>query len=525
MDPRTPRRHDDETASRRRFLLWAGAGLTGLTAGLLTAGDPLAYGAALLRRPRFAADPFTLGVASGEPAPDGVVLWTRLAPDPLNGGGMPPEDVTVRWEVAKDEKMRQVVKSGTAVAPAALGHSVHVELSGLEPARWYWYRFTAGDAQSPVGRTRTAPAAGAAARQLRLAFASCQNWPAGYFTAYRHMAAEELDLVVHLGDYIYEGGVGNGDGPRKHNGPEITSLQDYRNRYALYKSDPDLQAAHAAFPFVVTWDDHEVENNYANLARANRTPPGDFKARRAAAYQAYYEHQPLRRSSLPMGADMQLFRRLSFGNLAEFHVLDTRQYRTKQPKQDDRRDPAGTITGPTQEKWLTDGLAASRAHWNVLAQQVFLAQRDLEAGPAHRFSTDAWDGYVASRDRLLAFLGERKPSNPVVLTGDVHANWVADLKADFDDSKSATLGTEFVGTSISSGGDGTEAMPANEAALAENPHIKFHNRQRGYVRCTVTPEKWTSDYRVVPYVRKPGAPVTTRATFVVEDGKPGVQRA
>jgi len=513
--------HPNTPPSRRRLL----TGACGI-AGLLAAG-PLAACASLRHRSgaRFAADPFTLGVASGDPAPDGVVLWTRLAPDPLNGGGMGPEDVSVRWQVARDEKMQQVVQSGTAVATAALGHSVHVEVTGLEPARWYWYRFVAGDAESPVGRTRTAPAVGAALQKLNFAFASCQNWQAGYFTALEHLSKEELDFVVHLGDYIYEGGIGNGDGPRKHNSAEIATLADYRNRYALYKSDPFLQAAHAAFPWVVTWDDHEVENNYANLVRENRQPPGDFRQRRAAAYQAYYEHQPLRRASIPKGPDMLLYRRLAFGGLAEFHVLDTRQYRTDQPKkQEGRKDPAATLTGKTQEEWLKDGLGRSKAKWNVLAQQVFLAQRDLAAGPEHRFSTDAWDGYVASRDRLFAFLSERKPSNPVVLTGDVHANWVADLKKDFDDPKSATLGTEFVGTSISSGGDGRDT-PEGGRVLSENPHIKFHNQQRGYVRCAITPKEWRTDYRVVPFVQKPGAPISTRATFVVEDGKPGVQRA
>jgi alkaline phosphatase D len=369
---------------------------------------------------------------------------------------MSPEDVPVKWRVAKDDNMRDIVQSGTATATAAMGHSVHVELTGLEPARWYWYQFSVGSDESPVGRTRTAPAVGASPEKLAFAFTSCQNWQAGYFTALGHMAKEDLDLVVHLGDYIYEGGISAGDGPRKHNSGEITSLTDYRNRYALYKSDPHLQAVHAAFPFVVTWDDHEVENNYANMIRENNNPAGDFRARRAAAYQAYYEHQPLRRASLPKGADMLLYRRLAFGGLAEFNVLDTRQYRTDQPSQEKRGDAANTLPGLTQEKWLTDGLDKSKARWNILAQQVFMAQRDLAAGPTTRYSMDAWDGYAASRGRILDFVEKRKPSNMVVLTGDVHANWVADLKADFEKPESKVLGSEFVGTSISSGGDGSD---------------------------------------------------------------------
>lgn len=220
---------------------------------------------------------------------------------------------------------------------------------------------------------------------------------------------------------------------------------------------------------------------------------------------------------------MLLYRRLAFGGLAEFNVLDTRQYRTHQPSQEKRGDSANTLPGLTQEKWLTDGLDKSRARWNILAQQVFMAQRDLAAGPEHRYSMDAWDGYVASRTRILDFVEKRKPANLVVLTGDVHANWVADLKADFNKPESKTLGTEFVGTSISSGGDGTETNAGGKRALAENSHIKYHNNRRGYVRCVVTPEKWTSDYRTVPFVEKPDAPIVTSASFLVENGQPGAK--
>ncbi|HVK05979.1 MAG TPA: alkaline phosphatase D family protein [Armatimonadaceae bacterium] len=511
--------------SRRRLLIAVAAAPLALPLGMACANArPRARG--------LADNPFTLGVASGDPTPGGVVLWTRLAPKPLEpGGGMAPADVTVRWEVAKDDKFKDVVKRGTAVASAKLAHSVHVEVEGLEPARTYWYRFMAGSgadaAESPVGRTRTAPAAGAPVSQLSFAFVSCQNWQSGLFTALGHVAREELDVVFHLGDYIYEGGVAGDASVRKHNSPEVATLDAYRARYALYKSDPDLQAAHAAHPFVVTWDDHEVENNYANLIRENQRPPGDFKVRRAAAYQAYYEHLPLRRASLPVGPDLLLRRRLAYGDLATFHVLDTRQYRTDQPDPDKPEawaDPKATLPGMEQEKWLTDGLGASKAKWNVLAQQVFMAQRDFAAGPEKRFSNDAWDGYPASRARLFDFLKSRKPSNPVVLTGDVHANWVADLKADFNDPKSETLGSEFVGTSISSGGNGSETNAGGQTVLAENPHIKFHNLRRGYVRCQITATRWRSDYRVVEFVDRPGAPVSTRASFVVEAGRPGVQR-
>ena len=511
---------NDILLSRRRFLLGAG----GLT-GLLAAGS--IAGRAQIIKPRFASNPFTLGIASGEPTPDGVVLWTRLALNPLNGGGMPNAAIPVTWRVALDENMRHVVRSGMTLASPALGHSVHVELSGLEPSRWYWYQFSAGDVQSPIGRTKTAPALGASVGQFTFAFASCQNYQDGYFTAYQHMARESLDLVVHLGDYIYEGGI-SATAPRRHNSPEIVSLTDYRNRYALYKGDVNLQAAHAAFPWIVTWDDHEVENNYAGLIRENNNPPGDILLRCAAAYQAFYEHMPLRRSQMPSGPDLLLYRRLTFGDMAQFHVLDTRQYRTDQPCGDGfsptcagRFDPNGTLPGLQQESWLMTGLDQSTARWNVLAQQVMMTQADLTPGSTETYNMDAWDGYAASRDRILGFVGQRRPNNPVVLTGDIHCNWVADLKADFNNPGSETLGTEFVGTSITSNGDGSDTIPFGTNALAANPHIKFFNYNRGYVRCTLTPERWQSDYRVVPFVSTPGAPIATRASFVVENGRPG----
>jgi len=486
-----------------------------------------------LGRYRFDA-PFTLGIASGDPLPDSVVLWTRLAPDPLNGGGMPNRPVPVQWEVSTDERFRSVAQRGTTLARPENGHSVHVEVRGLEPARWYWYRFMVRNDISPIGRTRTAPAPQTGGDALRFAFASCQMYEHGYFTAYRHMAGEDLDLVVHLGDYIYEYGpnvyrVRSGN-VRLHDGPEVSSVDSYRNRYALYKSDPDLQDAHAAFPWIVTLDDHEVENNFADeIPEDEETDIQDFLVRRANAFQAYYEHMPLRRSSMPMGPDMALYRRLQFGDLATFHVLDTRQYRSDQacgdragPLCEEALLPNRTMTGAAQEEWLTSGLSGSRTRWNVLAQQVFMARRDFAAGPEERFSMDAWDGYMPARDRLLNFVAANQVRNFVVLTGDVHANWVADLKADFTNPASAPLGTEFVGTSITSGGDGVDQQRTTAAILAENPHIKFYNGQRGYVRCEVDQNQWRTDYKVLPYVSRPGAPISTRASFVVEADRPGV---
>ena len=446
---------------------------------------------------------------------------------------MPRRRVPVKWQVATDNQMRQVVQQGTALASPELAHSVHVEVGGLESYRHYWYQFKTGPELSPVGRTKTAPAPSESVDELTFAFASCQSWQSGYYTAYRHMAEENLDFVVHLGDYIYEGGV-NQRAARQHDGPEPKALDAYRRRHALYKTDPDLQAAHAAFPFLVTWDDHEVENDYADAVDQDGTPPEIFIKRRAAAYQAYYEHMPLRSVSMPHGSDMRLYRRLRFGRLAEINVLDTRQYRSDQvcgvkrgvvqPSCPAQVDGSRSILGAEQERWLNAGLEQSQARWNVIAQQVFLARRDYAPGPGEKFNMEKWDGYLASQDRLMSVLAGRRPANPVVITGDQHSNWVADLKADFDDPHSETLGTEFVGTSISSGGDGSDTSPLGKSVKDENEHITFYNNQRGYVRCRLSPGRWEADFRVVPYVSRPGAPISTRATFAIEAGQPGAER-
>lgn len=506
-------------SSRRAFL----AG-TGQYLALTLASPYLSLGQA-----KFASNPFTLGVASGDPTPDGVLLWTRLVPDPLSSAAVPEKMVEVDWQVAADERMSQVVKKGRTVATPDLAHSVHVEVRGLEPDRWYWYQFRTGTHFSIIGRTRTAPSARQSPDKLAFAFASCQNYEAGYFTAYQHMAEEDIQFVVHLGDYIYEAPTRLGR-PRQHNGPEPSSLTEYRERHALYRTDPDLQKAHALFPWIVTWDDHELDNNYADDKAEDGTSRDSFLERRANAYQAYYEHMPLRRASLPRGSSLLLYRRLTFGNLAEFSVLDTRQYRSDQPCGDGNKSQCaealgaeGTMLGAEQERWLLAGLGRSRVRWNVIAQQVLMAKVDRREGPEQAYAMDQWSGYDSERSRILNFIQERRTANPIVLTGDIHSNWAADLKADFADPQSATVGTEFVGTSITSGGDGSDSVPAVDAYLPENPHVRFYNNQRGYVRCVITPDRWQTDYRVLPFVEKPGAEVKTRASFVVENGRPGAQ--
>ena len=520
-------RHE-QGVSRRLFLAYGAA-----LAALPILGD---RASAADRAVSFTSNPFSLGVASGDPDDRSVVLWTKLAPQPQQpDGGMPPENISVRWEIAEDESLQTVVASGTAVATPQLGHSVHVVAEGLKPDRWYWYRFLAGDAVSATGRTRTLPAAHVMSNQLRFAFASCQHYEHGLFTAYEQMARDELDLVFHLGDYIYEY-PGKEKQIRKHSGPsdgKITTLADYRERHMQYRLDPLLQGMHARCPWFVTWDDHEFDNNYANdIAELSRdgTPPRDpvqFLVQRAAAYQAYYEMMPLRPASLPQGPDMQLFRKASFGSLAEFFVLDTRQYRTDQPNEDGLDplneaawNPKNSLLGTRQKDWLQSGMVASRGRWNVLAQQVMMGMIDRSED---KFSMDQWPGAAHERTGLLQFMADHKVSNPVVLTGDIHSNWVNDLRVDDRKAELPIVGTEFVATSISSGGNGQRIPTGLETLMSRNPAVKFHNKERGYVRCTVTPQAWMSDYVVVEDVTQPGGKTQTRASFAVEAGQPGAQ--
>ena len=480
-------------------------------------------------------DPFTLGVASGDPLPDGVVLWTRLAPDPLAGGGMGASPVDVEWLIARDDAMKDVVRSGTSTALLELAHSVHVEVAGLDPDRVYWYRFRAGGIESPIGRTRTAPAAGASPQALRFALASCQNYVQGYYTAHASLAREELDVVFFLGDYIYEG-TARGDIVRDYAKRGWSfSLADYRDRYAQHKSDKDLQAAHAAFPWVVTWDDHEVENNYAG-GIDKEDPRNKFAiAERAAGYQAFYEHMPVR-TPRPQGPDLKLYRSVSYGGLASFFVLDTRQYRSPEvPLCGEVSqtpsgycpasvDPSRTMLGADQRGWLLKGLSDSTTAWNFVTQSVRFAQQDSNPDLAkHTFDgVDNWMGYVVDRQMILERFATTK--NPVVLSGDSHVNFVYDLKRDFSDPTSATVGTELLGTSISSEGDPfveqTQFTPPTK-----NPQLRFFDNHRGYVRCALERNRLTADFRAVSTVRKPTATVSTTATFVVDDGKPGARRA
>ncbi|WP_206619558.1 alkaline phosphatase D family protein [Streptomyces hoynatensis] len=511
-------------AGRRRFLTGTGAAAAlALSGGL--AGVATADGRARGRERR---DPFTLGVASGDPLPDGVVLWTRLAPEPLEPyGGMPRSAVQVEWQVAEDERFRRVVRAGSATARPEYSHTVHVDVRGLRPWRHYHYRFRVGGQLSPVGRTRTAPSPGTEVPALDLAFASCQNWTAGFYPAHGDLAARDHDVVFFLGDYIYENPIPVDGGARGQQVPaevgvDCVTLDDYRLRYALYKQDPDLKAAHAAAPWVVTLDDHEVENDWAPRDSA------EWVVRQANAFRAYWEHMPLRWDRLPQGPDLPLYRRLAFGRLAEFSVLDTRQYRSHadggwRAPDADTLDPARTLIGQAQERWILDGLGASSARWNVLAQQVLMMPTDAAAGAAQSVAMGTWSGYSASRDRVLGGLHERGVDNLVVLTGDVHANFAGDLRRDFGDPSSPVVGSELVCTSISSDGDGADADDWTRTILAENPHVAYANHERGYVSCRITPREWTAHYRVADTVTRRDAAVRTRKSLVIGNGVAGIR--
>jgi alkaline phosphatase D len=483
--------------------------------------------------PSFTGYPFTLGVASGEPVPSGVVLWTRLAPEPLNGGGVGTDPVDVGWEVAEDEGFGSVVQSGTVVARPAGAHSVHVEVSGLEPGHSYFYRFTAGDEVSAVGRTRTAPAASEMPPQLRFGLASCQHFEHGFYAAHRHLRDEDLDLMVFVGDYIYEGPARAGE-VRRHVGGEARTLTDYRNRHAQYKTDPDLQRLHAAVPWLVTWDDHEVDNNYAGLRSESLDP--EFGRRRAAAYRAYFEHMPLRRRALPTATRMVLRSRRDWGRLARLHLLDGRQRRTPQACPPPGRGGAAlidercpelhasgrTMLGRPQETWLTEGLRAVPERWNFIAQQTLMAQARITVDGRRRISSDMWDGYPDARDRLLRAVADNGLRSCVVLSGDAHTAYVCDLKRDFDDDDAPVVAAEFCGTSITTRG---RAQSATDAIVRDNPHLLFgESSRRGYIVLDVTPNRCTARLRVVddPADRQSG--MTTAATFAVDAGRPGARR-
>jgi alkaline phosphatase D len=519
----------DASGARRRFL---NASLSLAALSML----PSSLRAQQTVRTRFVGNPFTLGVASGYPVSDGVTLWTRLAPLPLqaDGGLARDEVVAVTWQVAEDEQFARVVASGQQRAVSELAHSVHVDVRGLRPGRPYVYRFIAGDEISPIGRTITAPASGSGATTLRFAIGSCQHYEQGYYHAYRHIIEDAPDLMVFLGDYIYESSWGD-DLVRRHSSVEPIALEEYRVRHAQYKSDPQLQRAHASMPWLVTWDDHEVDNDLAG-ERSEYLDPR-FLFRRAAAYQTYYEHMPLPATMRPrVDGRMRLHTAVDWGDTARIFMLDGRQYRTPQACPDPLKggggrrieiaecasidDPNASFLGMDQERWLYDGLGTSRSRWNVMAQQTLMSARDDEPGTAREIRTDGWDGYPAARGRLYDAIEKRRVSNPVVVGGDIHATVLADLKRDPWSPRSPTIASEVCGTSITSQG---AAQADFDRALANNPQFRFaRSDRRGYCLLTLGSDAQV-EVRALDTVKQRDSRVETLARFAIEDGRPGLQ--
>ena len=476
-----------------------------------------------------AGDLFPLGVASGDPDADSVILWTRLLA-PSGGAALPSSDIAVDWEVASDEAFTTIVQSGTTPAVAALAHSVHVEVGGLQPDTWYWYRFTADGRTSATARTRTFPGSGATPAEVRFGLATCQNWSDGYYTAYAAMAQEDLQFVVFVGDYIYERS--KDSGPRPISIPESVDLPTYRRRYELYKGDANLQAAHHAFPWIITMDDHEVANDTVGPYGKEGADIGDpaamaaFRVRRADAFQAWYEHQPLRLGP-PSGADYTMYRTIVHSNLVRFYVLDGRQFRSPYPDGKGsgpdtpaRHAESQTMLGHTQEDWLRGQFAATDAQWNVVAQQTVFTATPLSVGDAVLYNFDQWDGYVAGRNRLLHALVDEHVRNPIVLSGDIHLAGAASVRLDYDDPQAPDIAYEIVTTSISSG-FGDDLLPIFEAAVPKIGWISYANaRKRGYAVCTVTAESFTTDFRVMASVATPTSTVSTDHTDVVHDRDP-----
>lgn len=482
---------------------------------------------------RFIDDPFTLGVASGMPRPHSVVLWTRLAPRPLDeGGGLPPVALAVQWELADDDRFMQVRQRGEALTGPQRAHAVHVAVNALEPGRVYYYRFHCGGATSPVGRTRTAPPDDAEVGLLRLALASCQHYEQGHFTAHREIARQDLDFVLFVGDYLYE--TSNPDFRLRRHGPRPTTLAGFRRHHAQYKLDPDLRAAHAAHPWVLTWDDHEVENDYAGDRAPLHPDPQAFLALRAAAYQAYFEHLPLAPSRAPQGPHMRIHDRMSWGRLAELWTLDGRQFRSAQACPSTQRpvggriagacaglaDPQRTMLGFEQERWLQQGLAASTRQWRLLGLASQISSWSVATPFGRRLFTDAWDGYPAARERLLSGIAQAGIGNVVALGGDVHRHVAADLRLVPNDPRSPVVASEFVTSSIT-----TRGLPGYAQGLvrSSNPDLKHaRSDERGYVLLSIDARQAQATFRATAFPVASQARLSSQAVYVVEADHAGV---
>lgn len=484
--------------------------------------------------PRWQVDPFSLGVASGQPQPDGVVLWTRLRISEADAA-LKSQAVSVLCEVFADAALRQPVRQWRVQTDASRGHSVHVVTTGLQSGRPYWYRFVCGNARSPVGRARTAPGLQDPVDRLRIALASCQHFEQGYFSAHREMAARELDLVLFVGDYIYES-----SNPqyllRPHQGGVPKTLDDYRQRHAQYKSDADLRACHAAHTWVMTWDDHEVVNDYANDLDRNYTDAQVFLRRRAAAYQAYFEHMPLRLGPDPVNASqMRIHDRMAWGRLADVWTLDCRQYRDHPACPDPNRgggrvvlgcealaDPARSLLGAAQEQWLSQSLQSSTRRWKLVAQSTQMSSSGVNTPLGRSAFTDGWDGYPQARARLLNSVAQAGLQNVVLLGGDVHMNVAAQLRVQPNDERSPVVASEIVTTSVTSRGLGGKLLGQ---ILDSNPDI-VHARsdERGFTLLEVKPEAIQVEFMTTPHPAKTDNVFKVQARAVIRSGVAGLQK-
>ena len=478
-------------------------------------------------------NPFALGVASGRPRADSVVLWTRVLFSEEDRA-LGTEALRVQVEVFADAALQRRVQKAEVVTDEARGHSVHLHLQNLQPSTDYWYRFKQGDATSAIGHTRTAPALHADVQQLRLALSSCQHYEQGQYIAHAEIAKQALDFVLFMGDYIYESSNAQ-YAIRKHNGEEPKTLQQYRDRYEQYKRDPMLQAAHAAHPWVLMWDDHEVVNDYANDQDRQYTDPQQMLKRRAAAYQAYFEHQPvLLGPDTDNPANMRLYEQLSWGKLADVWTLDCRQYRSAQACRDPVRgggrmvvqcdelnDATRTMLGSTQERWLTDSLSQSKRQWKLVAQATQISSTSVPAPVGRSYWNDAWDGYPEARKRLLQTVVDAKLKNVVTLGGDVHCNVAANLRLEPNNPQSPIVASEFVTTSITSRGLGDKPAAVIRESNADLLH--FRSDERGYSLITVTPTQVRCDFRTTAFPAGSEAGLKTQASYVVKSGKAGPQ--
>lgn len=519
--------------TRRGFLLGAASVVVLGACGSSGSGDESAGGgegatsttAAVTPASDLTTDPFALGVASGDPLPDSIVLWTRLAPDPLaadGSGGMAGGTASVAWDLARDDTFADLVAGGTAPSDPAFGHSVHIDVRGLDPATDYFYRFRIGDFTSTVGRTRTLPAADASPERVRLGIANCQHFEAGFYAAYRHLAEDDVDLVVHLGDYIYELPATGGPDGNRSSRPALPpkTLEEFRLRYASYKTDPDLQAAHAAAPFTLVWDDHEVSDNYMGDALPSGAGAAEVRDLRAAAYQAWWENLPVRLDP-PDGSDLVVYHDVTFGDLARLYLLDERQYADEPPCRGETVpydygdcDAVGddrTRLGADQEAWLDETARQGGVTWNLLGTPVALAGIDAGSGDEAKYFLDLWDGYPVARQRVIDLLAE--VDNPVVISGDYHQGMVLDVNEAPFDTDSPLVATEFMAPPISS-------VLFSDDVSERTPQLRQQLDGHGYLLVEVTPEAVTAEFRMLDDVTDPDSAVQTESTWRVDAGDP-----